>query len=90
MPTEIGGVLIGPIVAALIELLKAVGLPVKYAPWANIALSAVFWFLAQAYGYLPEYGTWIVAVLQVVIVILTAAGFYQEAVKRVALKRFNK
>jgi len=90
MPTEIGGILIGPIVAALIELFKAIGMPVKYAPWANVALSAAFWFLAQAYGYLPEYGTWIVAVLQVAIVILTTAGFYHEVVKGVVKKRFNR
>lgn len=90
MPTEIGGVLLGPLVAALIEALKAAGMPVKYAPWANIVLSTAFWLLAQVYGSMPEYDTWIVAGLQIVIVILTAAGFYQEVVKRATQGRFNK
>lgn len=90
LPDQIGSVIIGPLVAAIVEALKAVGMPVSYAPWANTALAVVFWFIAQAFDVLPEYQTWIVAVLQILVIILTAAGFYEEAVKRVVKQRFNK
>lgn len=83
IPTEIGGVLIGPLVAGLIEALKAAGVPVRYAPWLNIALSTAFVVVAQAFAVYPEAQGWIVAVLQIVVAVLTAAGFYQEAIKRV-------
>jgi len=35
MPTEIGGIIIAPIVAALTEALKALGMPVKYAGYGE-------------------------------------------------------
>lgn len=89
MPDTIGGVLIAPLIAALIEVLKAVGMPVRYAPYVNVLFSIVFFAVAQAYSLLPEYQTWIVAVLQILVIILTAAGFYEEVIKRVTKQRFN-
>jgi hypothetical protein len=90
LPPEIGGVLIGPLIAAIIEALKAAGMPVKYARWANLVLAMLSWFVIEALGVWPEYQGWVGAVLRIVIIILTAAGFYEEAVKRVTRQRFNK
>jgi len=90
MPTEIGGIIIAPIVAALTEALKALGMPVKYAGYANVVLSATFWLLAQAYNALPGYDNWIKAGIQIAVIILAASGFYEEGIKRFTKKRFNK
>lgn len=89
LPEEIGGIIIGPLVAAIIEALKAFGFPVRYAPYLNLGLSIAFWLLATAFGALPEYQSWIVAALQILIIVLTAAGFYEEGIKRVTKQRFN-
>lgn len=90
LPDAIGGVLIAPLVAALIEVFKALGMPVRYAPVLNVVLSVIFWAIAQAYDLYPEHQTWIVAVLQVTVIILTAAGFYEEVIKRITKRRFNR
>ncbi|MFQ5855215.1 MAG: hypothetical protein ACE5LU_06185 [Anaerolineae bacterium] len=90
LPDAIGGVLIAPLVAAIIELFKAFGMPVKYAGLLNVVLSLIFWAIARAFNVYPEHQTWIAVVLQVAVIILTAAGFYEEVIKRITKRRFNR
>lgn len=90
VPDEIGGVLIGPLIAAIIEVFKALGLPVKYAGLLNAVLSVIFWGVALAFNLIPGLQPWIVVILQVIVTILTAAGFYEEVIKRITKRRFNR
>lgn len=87
MNPEIGGIATGAIISGLIELFKYAGLPSRYAPWANIALAGVFGALAMAVNIYPDAESYVAAGLQVVITILTAAGFYDMVVQPGYLKR---
>lgn len=40
-PLEFGGIALAPVIVAVVELLKRVGLPTQYAPVANAVLSAL-------------------------------------------------
>lgn len=80
MPTlEIGGILLAPIIAALVEVVKRRGLPSHYAPWLNLALSALAGALVLAVQGKPELLSPVVLALQVLVLFLSAAGVYTTA-----------
>lgn len=72
----IGGILIIPIVVAIVQGLKRIGMPSKYAPWANLFFMAVGYGLVQYVGLYPQAEPWIKMVLQIVILFLAANGLY--------------
>lgn len=80
---EIGGILLVPIIVALVEVAKSYfGLPSKFALLLNAILSVVGFALVQAVGLNPEIEPWVVTVLQALIVFLSAAGLYREVVEK--------
>jgi len=76
---SIGGILLVPVIVAIVELAKKVGLPSDYAPYANAALTVVGYVGMVLLGQYPEYTEIAVHALNAVILFLTAAGFYTTA-----------
>lgn len=72
----IGGIVLGPVIAALVELAKRIGFPSQYAPYLNLVLSALGYFGMVLLDLHPGYTEWVVVALQILISILTAAGVY--------------
>lgn len=72
----IGGIVISGVITALIQFLKAKGLNSQYAPYFNAVLTFVFYMAYLALQQFPEYVTAATVALQVLVVFLSAAGFY--------------
>ena len=72
------GIAAAPIIVAIIQLAKMAGVPDKYAPWLNAALSVV------AYGVIVLLQTGVLDaamttyVLNVLMIFLAAAGVYDR------------
>jgi hypothetical protein len=71
-----GTLAIAPVIVGIIALLKLIGLPNDYAPWANVALSLVFIALIYATGVWPEIEAPVTTALNILVAILTVAGVY--------------
>jgi hypothetical protein len=82
IPEELAGVVIAPVISAIIEALKAAGMPTRYADLANVVLSGIAIAGAYALDLYPESTPWVTLGLQVVVTILMASGFYGVAIKR--------
>ena len=82
MTLSVGGILLVPIVVALIEVAKQFGLPKKFAPWLNAGLSVAGFVIMRQVQFNPELEETVVFVLQALTVFLSAAGLYSEGVKR--------
>ena len=78
----IGSVAAGPLIAIVIELMKNLGLPAKYAVWANVVFSGVWCSTVVAKDMFPQYAPQIIAVVEFLWAMLSASGFYDEAIKR--------
>ncbi len=72
----LGGILLAPIIAALVELAKRYGLPPDKAPFANLLLSALAGFQVLVVQNKPELLSPVALALQVLILFLAAAGVY--------------
>ena len=72
----ISGILLGPIIVALVQLLKHYGLSSDWAPVANLILSACAGLLVLFVQAKPEYSGLVVLFLQVLILFLMSAGYY--------------
>ncbi len=75
----IGGIVIGGVITALVQLLKNNGLPSQYAPWVNLVLSFIFSVVGLFITQNPQYLTVVTVALQVLIVFLAASGVYTTA-----------
>jgi len=75
----IGGILLGPVLVALIQAFKHYGLPEQYAPFANLGLSALAGLLVLVVQMKPELLTPVTLALQVLILFLSTAGYYTTA-----------
>lgn len=79
MELTILGIAAAPIIVALIQLLKLVGVPPEYAPWLNAGLSVV------AYGVIVLLQTGVLDAtlttyaLNALVIFLAAAGVYDRA-----------
>jgi hypothetical protein len=81
----VGGIVLVPIVVGLVQFLKYMGLPTKYAPLANailVVLAVILVLVTQAY---PEIVEPVSIVLTGLVLFLANCGFY-ETVKYVAGK----
>ena len=76
---QIEGLLLAPIIVAVIAALKMLGVPTKFAPWINAVLSVAFYILMIFVTAQPEYLQGVNIVLNSVMVFLAAAGFYDRA-----------
>ena len=70
----IGGILLVPVIVGLVEFAKSLGLPSQYAPLLNAVLSAIAYIGISLFGWADLELT--ALVVNVIIIFLTAAGFY--------------
>lgn len=75
----VGGILLVPIIVALVELAKSVGLPTQYAPWLNGVLSLAAYGLVVLVAQVPDALEPVTYGLNALIIFLSAAGFYDRA-----------
>ena len=87
MPVElqIGAIALAPIIVGLVEVAKALGLNVKYAPWLTGLLSLVAYGGVVAVQQMPELLQPLIYALNALIIFLVATGFYNRA--QVVLRR---
>ena len=84
LPIVVGSVAFAPIVSAIIDLAKKIGLPVKLAPWLNLLLSivvVVVWQLVSM-GHLDTASVEMAA--SVIVGFLAAFGVYKSQLLRLA------
>ena len=81
MPVElqIGAIALAPIIVGLVEVAKALGLNVKYAPWATGLLALVGYAAVVLVEQRPDLLQPMVYALNAIIVFLVATGFYNRA-----------
>ena len=72
----IGGIALAPIIVALIELAKRLGLPSGYAPYLNAVLSVIAYVAVYYLGLYPGYTDWVVIGLNILLIFLSGAGLY--------------
>ena len=81
MPVElqIGAIALAPIIVGLVEVAKALGLNVKYAPWLTGLLSLVAYGGVVAVQQNPALLQPLIYALNAVIIFLVSTGFYNRA-----------
>lgn len=72
----INGIALLPIIVAVVELAKRLGLKTDYAPWLTGVLSVLGYVLVQGVKVYPEYTNYVVMVLTAVLVFLSSTGLY--------------
>ena len=82
---QIGTVLLVPIIVALIEAFKAVGLPSQHAPWVNAILTVLGYGAVMLLERFPGYEPVAVMALTMLMIFLGAGGFYEVASRTVAV-----
>ena len=82
---EIGTIALIPIIVALIEAFKAAGLPSKYAPWANAVATAIGYAIIVLLQQYPTYEPATVVVLTMMMIFLSAGGFYEVVSRTIAM-----
>ncbi len=75
----IESLLLAPIIVALIQALRMLGVPTKYAPWLNAVFSVAFYVLMIFITAQPQYLQAATIGLNGLMVFLAAAGFYDRA-----------
>lgn len=75
----IGGIALLPIIVALVELAKQLGMDVKYAPWLTGVLSVIGYIMVQGVNMFPQYESYVVMVLTMALVFLSTTGLYTIA-----------
>lgn len=77
----VGGIMLVPLIVAIIEFLKKYGLPKDKAPLANGILNVVAFAVMLYVRANPEVTDVVVTALQVLMIFLSAMGFYEWQVK---------
>lgn len=80
----IGGIALIPVIVALVELAKMLGLPVDFAPWLTGALAVVGYVLVILVTAHPEFLQAVTVGLTAVIIFLSATGLYKTAQRTAA------
>ena len=78
LPIVVGSVAFAPIVSAIIDLAKKIGLPVKLAPWLNLLLSIVVVIIWQLVSMGQLDTTTVEMAASVVVCFLAAFGVYKS------------
>ena len=84
---SIGSIALIPVIVALVELAKQVGLPADYAPWLTGVLSVAGYALVQLVAARPDLLEPVTIGLTGLIIFLAATGLYKVAQRTVALAR---
>jgi predicted neutral ceramidase superfamily lipid hydrolase len=79
MELMLGTVALAPIIVALVQVFKALGVPSKYAPWFNAALSVLAYALIVAVERDPMLAEPVNILLNALVIFLSAAGLYETA-----------
>ena len=87
---KIGEVAAGAFIAAVIELAKKFGMPVRYAPLANVILSAIWAGIVASLSAWPGIEPITVAIVTALYTILGALATYHMVIKPLANKRWNR
>ena len=82
----IGGVLIVPVIVALIEMAKQLGMPSRYARWLNAALSVLAYGLVQWSVQSPDVVPVLTMIMTALVIFLSAAGFYDTVAQPLVSK----
>ncbi len=72
----IGGIALVPVIVTIVQILKRLGLPADYAPVANGLLTVVAYLLMLWTQTAPQYESYVVLGLQILVLFLTSAGLY--------------
>jgi hypothetical protein len=91
MPVElqIGAIALAPIIVGLVEVAKALGLDVKYAPWLTGGLALLAYAAVVAVQQRPELLQPMVYALNALIIFLVSTGFYNRAQAALRRKTIN-
>jgi len=76
MELSIAGVALAPVIVALVQGAKALGLPSKYAPLLNAALSVAVFAAVVYLSQNPQYETVASYVVNALVIFLSGAGLY--------------
>ncbi len=81
MPVElqIGAVALAPIIVGLVEVAKALGLDVRYAPWLTGGLALLAYGAVVLVQQRPDLLQPMVYALNAIIIFLVSTGFYNRA-----------
>jgi len=82
---QIGIIVLAPVIVALIQLAKKLGLSAELAPWLNGALSVLAYILVVLVGKLPNLFEPVTLVLTALVIFLSAAGLYDRFQKPLRL-----
>jgi len=72
----IGGIALLPIIVALVELAKGLGMKTSWAPWLTGFLSVVGYVLVMFTQSYPEYTSYVVSALTILTIFLGSTGLY--------------
>ena len=75
----IEGIALAPVITAITELAKKLGLEVKYAPWLNLILAVAGFTLMMWIEQNPAASQPIAIGINALVIFLTAAGVYDRA-----------
>jgi hypothetical protein len=75
----VGGLALVPVIAALCQAAKSMGLPVKYVPVLNAVLSVLAYALVVLVTQQPDTVPTITVIINGIVVALGAAGLYSTA-----------
>src|SRR5512136_3056445 len=81
MPVElqIGAIALAPVIVGLVEVAKAFGMDVKYAPWLTGVLSLIAYGGVVAVQQMPELLQPLTYALNALIIFLVSTGSYNRA-----------
>jgi 4-amino-4-deoxy-L-arabinose transferase-like glycosyltransferase len=76
MELVIAGIPMAAVIVALVELMKAQGLPSRYAAPVAVGLGVLFAVCAKVAAGNPEFASWVEAILVGILAGLSASGLY--------------
>lgn len=77
MELYLGSIALMPVVVGIIEALKRVGLPSKYAPLANLLLSTAAYVVVTIAAGDPVFAKGAMTAVEILIILLGSWGFYE-------------
>ncbi|MGQ9503101.1 MAG: hypothetical protein ACUVSF_14010 [Anaerolineae bacterium] len=72
----IGSIAVAPLIVALIQVAKGLGLPTQYAPWLNATLTVLAYAVMLIVQAHPQLEQPVTIALNLLVTFLTAAGIY--------------
>lgn len=86
----IGGIFMAPIVIALVELAKRIGMKTEFAPWLNGIISVLFYGVTVLIKERPDLEAIFVTITSGLLLFLFNAGVYDTAAKNAIKTAFGE